>query len=294
VPSREEKRLAVVMAAKTNTEDFERMARTLEPDPWDDDVLDLEASTYEAADHGPDPVPDWVITSDDARQFELGMLKTGKEADVHLVERTLGDEVNVLAAKRYRKFEDRLFRNDARYRAGRRTGESRLDKAMAEGNKAGMAFRAKLWLTTEFDTLCRLWSAGVAVPYPVQKLGNEVMVELIGSAEEAAPRLVHAHLDRPGLSVAWEQLADAMHAMVRCGVVHGDLSPYNVLWDAGTGGGRIVIIDFPQAVDPIAHPEGMALLERDVANVTGWFGRRGVPCDGDELLRSLLDEVFRL
>jgi RIO kinase 1 len=276
------------MAAKRNTEEFERMARSLEPEPWDDDVDDVGVSTYPAADHGPDPVPPWVITSGDASQTELGLLKTGKEADVHLIERRLGDDVNVLAAKRYRKFEDRLFRNDARYRAGRRTGESRLDKAMAEGNKAGMAFRARMWLTTEFDTLSRLWAAGVPVPYPVQKYANELGLGLIGSAEEAAPRLVHAHLDGAAVGDAWAQLVDAMHRMVGCGVVHGDLSPYNILWDDG----RVVIIDFPQSVDPIAHPEGLALLERDVANVATWFERRGVACEASDLLTSLLGEVF--
>ena len=289
MPSREEKRRAVIMAAKRNTEDFERMARSLEPDPWDDDELDLDASTYPAGEHGPDPVPDWVITSGDARQTELGLLKTGKEADVHLVERRHGEAVNILAAKRYRKFEDRLFRNDARYRAARRTGESRLDKAMVKGNKAGMAFRARLWLSTEFETLCVLWSAGLPVPYPVQVLGNELMIQLIGSVEEAAPRLVHARLERHALADAWTQLVDAMHSMVRCGVVHGDLSPYNLLWDDG----RLVVIDFPQAVDPIGHPEGIALLERDVRNVTDWFTRRGVVCDSSQLFSSLLSEAFQ-
>jgi RIO kinase 1 len=181
-----------------------------------------------------------------------------------------------------------MCRNDTRYRAARRTGESRLDKAMAEGTKAGMAFRARLWLTTEFEVLGRLWCAGVPVPYPVQKLGNELMVELIGAPEEAAPRLVHARLDRTGLEDAWAQLVEAIRGMLRCGVVHGDLSPYNILWDDG----RLVVIDFPQSVDPIAHPEGLDLLQRDVANVTGWFGRRGVAVDGDELYRSLLDDVF--
>ena len=289
MPSREEKRLAVIMAAKTNTEDFERMARSLEPEPWDDDVVDPEATTYLGSEHGPEPAPDWVITSGEARQLDLGILKTGKEADVHLVERTHGDRVNVLAAKRYRKFEDRMFRNDARYRAGRRTGESRLDKAMAHGNRVGMAFRARMWLTTEFETLCRLWSAGVPVPYPVQKLGSEVMLELIGAAEESAPRLVHAQLDRNGLRDAWSQLVDAMHGMVRGGVVHGDLSPYNLLWHEG----RLVVIDFPQSVDPLAHPEGLALLDRDVTNVCTWFAKRGVEADAAELFSSLLDDAFR-
>jgi RIO kinase 1 len=289
VPSREEQRLAMIMAAKRNTDDFQRMARSVEPEPWDDDADDPDASTYQAADHGPEPVPDWVLTSGDATQADLGLLKTGKEADVHLVERRHGERTNVLAAKRYRKFEDRLFRNDARYRAARRTGESRLDKAVAQGNRAGMAFRARMWLATEFETLSRLWSSGVPVPYPVQKLGNELMVELIGSPEQAAPRLVHAGLDREAAEDAWRQLLGAMHAMVRAGVVHGDLSPYNILWDAG----RIVIIDFPQSVDPIAHPEGLALLERDVANVTGWFAKRRVACDPDAVFRELLDDVFQ-
>jgi RIO kinase 1 len=277
------------MAAKRNTDNVERMARSVAPPPWDDEEEDSDSTTYSAAEHGPRPTPHWVITSDAARQVDLGILKSGKEADVHLVERRHGDAVNLLAAKRYRQFEDRLFRNDARYRSARRTGESRLDKAMAKGNRAGMAFRARLWLATEFDALCRLWSAGVPVPYPVQKLDNELMLELIGPAEQVAPRLVHGRLDRPGLNDAWNQVVDAMHTMVHCGVVHGDLSAYNILWDQG----RIVIIDFPQSVDPIAHPEGISLLDRDVANVTNWFGRRGVECDASELFNSLLREAFQ-
>jgi RIO kinase 1 len=289
VPTRDEKRRAVTMAAKRNTDNFERMARSVDPPPWDDEEEDPGATTYSVAEHGPRPTPEWVITSDAARQVDLGILKSGKEADVHLVERRHCDAVNLLAAKRYRKFEERLFRNDARYRSARRTGESRLDKAVARGNRAGMAFRARLWLATEFDALCRLWSEGVPVPYPVQKLDNELMLELIGSAEQIAPRLIHGGLDRPGLNRAWSQLVEAMHAMVHCGVVHGDLSAYNILWDQG----RIVIIDFPQSVDPIAHPEGISLLDRDVTNVTNWFGRRGVECDASELFDSLLREAFQ-
>jgi RIO kinase 1 len=277
------------MAAKRNTDNFQRMARSVEPPPWDDEEEDLEATTYSVAEHGPRPTPDWVITSDAARQVDLGILKSGKEAEVHLVERRHGDAVNLIAAKRYRKLEERLFRNDARYRSARRTGESRLDRAMAKGNRAGMAFRAHLWLATEFDALCRLWPEGVPVPYPVQKLDNELMLELIGSAEQIAPRLIHGRLDRRELDRAWAQLVEAMHAMVHCGIVHGDLSAYNILWDQG----RIVIIDFPQSVDPIAHPEGISLLDRDVTNVTNWFGRRGVECDASELFNSLLREAFQ-
>jgi RIO kinase 1 len=277
------------MAKKRDTDEFQRMHQSIKDDSWDDDEPDPEASTYLFADaRGPEPVPAWVITADAARQYELGMLKTGKEADVHLVERRLGDQVNILAAKRYRKFEDRLFRNDARYRTGRRTGESRLDKAIAQGNRAGMAFRARQWLETEFAALCNLWAAGVSVPYPVQQYGAELLIELIGSPEQAAPRLVHAKLDAAGTRLAWDQLVDTMRRMLRAGVVHGDLSPYNILWDVD----HIVVIDFPQAVDPVAHPEGLALLERDVTNVCDWFRRRGLECDPSNVFADLLSEIY--
>ena len=288
MPSRRQYSRNAAMATKRSTDEFERMHRTAPTASWDDDVFDPEASTYLFAEHGPDPAPAWLITSDEARQRELGILKTGKEADVHLVERTHGDSRNVIAAKRYRQFEDRMFRNDKRYRAGRRTGESRLDRAIDHGNRIGQAFRADQWLTTEFETLCRLWSAGVPVPYPIQRLGNEVMLEFIGDDGQAAPRLVHAGVDGRAARALWDQLVDALRRMVRAGVVHGDLSPYNMLVDRG----RLVIIDFPQAVDPVAHPEGLALLERDTINVCSWFAKRGVRCDPSDLAADLIVETM--
>lgn len=288
MPSRRDYSRLAAMAAKRDTEDFQRMHQSVPAPGWDDDTTDPHASTYLLAEaRGPEPVPAWVLTDDLAEQHDLGLLKTGKEADVHLVERRLGERVNVLAAKRYRKFEDRLFRNDARYRAGRRTGDSRLDRAMTRGTRAGTTFRARQWLETEFDVLCRLWSAGAPVPYPVQRLGRELMIELVGSVDEAAPRLVHASLTRAETAEAWDQVLEAIRTLLRCGVVHGDLSPYNLLW----ADGRVVVIDFPQSVDPIAHPEGLALLERDVANVCDWFGRRGIDCSAAEVFADVLAEV---
>lgn len=252
---------------------------------WDDDVLDPEATTYTSADPGPSPVPDWVITEDAARQFELGVLKTGKEADVHLVERTLGDRTNILAAKRYRDLSERSFRNDAKYR--RRTGDRRTDLAMAQGTQRGMSFRASLWIQTEFDALSRLWSNGAPVPYPVQMLGTELMLEYLGDDDEAAPRLVNASagLNRDALTDLYHQTLDALRIMLASGYVHGDLSPYNLLvWNE-----RLWVIDFPQAVDPLLNPDGLQLLERDVANVCGWFAQKRVATDADAVLAELLN-----
>lgn len=276
------------MAKKRDSDHFESIYRRTKQ-LWDDELPQQDSSTYQLADErGPDVVPDWVITQDAARQYDLGILKTGKEADVFLVERTFADRVNILVAKRYRNFEDRLFRNDVRYRSARRSGDRRVDKAMTKGTAAGMAFRARQWLTTEFETLCRLWQAGVSVPYPVQRKGNEIMLELIGASDHAAPRLVETSPSPSEARALWEQLVDALHSMARAGVVHGDLSPYNILvYDE-----RLVLIDFPQAVDPVAHPDGMDLLGRDVNNICRWFTKRGVSCDASVLIADLLGEAL--
>lgn len=230
-----------------------------------------------------------MITEDRARQYERGLLKTGKESEVFLVERQLDDRVNLLAAKRYKAFEDRMFRNDSRYRAGRRTGVTRADRAMAQGTTIGMAMRAQQWVETEFETLGRLWSAGVSVPYPVQRQGREIMLEYVGDDVSAAPRLVQVRADRRSLELLYEQLQANLVLMIECGIVHGDLSPYNLLvWDD-----RLIVIDLPQAVDPINNPNGLALLERDVINTCNWFSKKGVVTDASELLAELIGRLFR-
>jgi RIO kinase 1 len=267
---------------------FRRNVRPARP-RWDDEDDDPFANTYLRAEHGPDPVPEWVITEDAARQYELGLLKTGKEAEVFLVERELGDRRQLLAAKRYRKPADRTFRDDARYRSGRKTGDRRIDLAVAKGTQRGTEFRSYLWAGTEFATLGRLWSAGVSVPYPVQHMGTEVMLEFIGDEDQMAPRLSDAHVDRSRLAALCESAVDQLHVITHVGVVHGDLSPYNVLvWNDA-----LVFIDFPQAVDPQVGGDALALLQRDVTNLVGWFARKGVDVDPDEVYRDLMPEVFR-
>ena len=260
----------------------------INPKPrWDDDVPDPEASTYPLAERGPEPVPAWVISQTAARQHDLGILKTGKEAEVIIVERTLGDRVNRLAAKRYRELTRRSFRNDARYRAPRSTGDRRIDRAMASGTRKGLGFRANVWAQAEFDALSRLWTAGVPVPYPVQLLGTEVMLELIGDDSTAAPRLADVRPRDHDLDDLAGQAVDALKAMTECGVVHGDLSPYNVLvWE-----GRLILIDFPQAGDAMSA-DGVALLRRDVSNLLGWMAKRGAAVDVEDVCASLVEPLF--
>lgn len=267
---------------------FEPIVRWPKP-KFDDDVDDNEASTYLFAEAGPDPVPDWVITDDAARQRDISILKSGKEADVFLIERWLGARRNLIAAKRYCDVEDRMFRDDARIRQGRRTGNSRTDRAMARGTRRGLEFRADHWIRREFEVLTLLWSAGVAVPYPIQFLDQELMLEYLGDDTVAAPRLVHARPNAAECRDLYDQFVVAMRGMARAGIVHGDLSPFNLLvWR-----GQLFVIDFPQAVDHFTNPAGLDLLHHDVGTVCHWFARRGVPCDPDELYNELLSETLR-
>lgn len=253
-------------------------------------------SSWDGALHGPEPRPDWVRTEDGAVDTELGILKTGKEADVYLVRRALPDtdKISMLAAKRYRDGEHRLFHRDAGYLEGRRVRRSRENRAMANRTAFGKQVIAGQWATAEFGALSRLWLIGqesglVRVPYPVQLDGTEVMLEFIGDWEtgEAAPRLAQVRAEPDELRGLWEQMTDALSVMARAQVAHGDLSPYNTLVHEG----HLVLIDLPQIVDVIANPQGAEFIARDVKNVASWFAARGLDVDPEGLLERLLYEA---
>src|SRR5690606_7730987 len=140
----------------------------------------------------------------------------------------------------------------------------------------------------EWSALSRYWQAGVPVPYPAQVDGAEILMEVIGSDGEAAPRLAQARPERELLASHFEQLRRAMITLAREGVAHGDLSPYNVLAD----GERLVIIDLPQVVDVVANPRGMEFLLRDCENMCAWFTARGLESDPQELFGELICSVY--
>jgi RIO kinase 1 len=245
---------------------------------------------------GPKPHPDWLVTELAAVDTELGVLKTGKEADVFLIRRGVPgtDRSCLLAAKRYRSSEHRMFHRDSGYLEGRRVRESRVNRAVASRSAFGRQAIAGQWANAEFDALARLYAAGVPVPYPAQILGTELLLEFIGSAEgTAAPRLAEARPDAAELAGLWDQLVQAMVTLARDGLAHGDLSAYNLLVHHG----RLVMIDLPQVVDVIANPRGAFYLTRDADNIGRWFAARGLtgvrpePADLPALLcrEALLD-----
>jgi RIO kinase 1 len=248
--------------------------------------LDVERGS-----RGPDPRPDWVVTEQAAIDTELGVLKTGKEADVFLLERAVPDGRGVLmAAKRYRSEEHRTFHRSASYTEGRRTRNSRDTRALAKKTAFGRAVAAGQWAMSEWAAMCRLWSAGVPVPYPVQIDGTEILMEFIGDpdGDGAAPRLAQVRPRGALLESYFDQVRDAMAELARAGLAHGDLSPYNIL----AQGNRIVLIDLPQVVDLVGNPQGMDFLMRDCHNVCTWFTARGLDVDEHALFAELLAQVF--
>ena len=236
---------------------------------------------------GPEPRPPWVVTSQAAVDTELGILKTGKEADVFLLERAVPgdpDQSVVLAAKRYRGEEHRSFHRSASYTEGRRTRRSRDTRALAKKTAHGRAVASGQWAWAEWEALTRFWRAGVPVPYPVQVDGTEILMELVCVDGEPAPRLAQTRPDRGLLRSYFDQLRTAMTDLARMGVAHGDLSAYNLL----AAGDRLVIIDLPQLVDLAANPAGADFLMRDCHNVCTWFGARGLEVDEHQLFGELL------
>jgi RIO kinase 1 len=241
---------------------------------------------------GPEPRPAWVVTSAAAFDTELGVVKSGKEADLYLIERSVpGDpaQASVLAAKRYRSTDNSDFHRSAEYREGRRTRRSRDSRAVEKGTTYGRAFAAGQWAAAEFDALSLMYQRGAPVPYPVQVDGTEVLMEFIGDGTAAAPRLAQSRGEPAELAPLLEQVIDAMRIFARAGYAHGDMSAYNLLVHQG----RIVVIDLPQIVDAVTNPGGIALLHRDCVNIAEWFSRRRVECDAEAIFADLLGELYR-
>lgn len=243
--------------------------------------------------------PSWLLL-EDYEEVDLGPLTSGKEAEIFLVERRRGDLACWLVHKRYRPrrvgakgeiealgFQrSSTFVADAAYRIGRsRARRSRDQRAIESRTRFGRELLGRAWSGHELEVLRRLWHAGADVPYPVDASSDGMYMEYLGDADGAAPTLVAARLGRDDLRRARDQLIDNLHVMLAAGIVHADLSPYNVLW----WDGRVHVIDLPQAVEIGPHPDALGLLHRDVVNVCAFFTRRHVECDPDEVFGDLLD-----
>jgi RIO kinase 1 len=244
------------------------------------------------------PTPDWLVR-EPYTEIDLGTLKSGKEAQINIVERT-GDDGRtcVLARKFYMprgvKKKGELealglqrastFTNDVQYREGRQFRKTRDRRAVNVMSNYGKRLLQDRWTNHEFDVMTRLWQVGVNVPYPESFANDLFYLEYVGDLDGAAPQLNGARLQRPELESAWEQLVDGLREITAAGIAHGDLSAYNMLWWQD----RLWFIDFPQAVDIAANIQGLDFLHRDVVNVCSWFERRGLDVDAEAIFAEII------
>jgi len=196
----------------------------------------------------------------------LSQLMSGKEATVYIVR--CGDKIR--CAKVYKDIKQRSFRQAASYMEGRKVQNSRQQRAMEKGSRYGREVQEKLWQTAEVDALFRLANAGVRVPTPYICTDGVLLMDLVTDADgNAAPRLDDVDFtEEQALSLHKVLLAEVVRILCE-GMVHGDLSEYNILLAADGP----VIIDLPQAVNAAGNNEAPVMLERDVENLTTFFGQ---------------------
>ncbi|MNG75120.1 RIO1 family protein [compost metagenome] len=196
----------------------------------------------------------------------LRPLMSGKEAAVYVVR--CGTQVR--CAKVYKEANKRSFRQAAEYQEGRKVRNSRQARAMAKGSKYGRKEAEDAWQNAEVAALFRLANAGVRVPKPYDFQDGVLLMELVTDADgDAAPRLNDVHLE-PEEAREYHAFVIRQIVLMLCtGLVHGDLSEFNVL----LGPEGPVIIDLPQAVDAAGNNHAYSMLQRDVDNMAHYFGR---------------------
>ena len=196
----------------------------------------------------------------------IRQLMSGKEAMVYVVR--CGEDIR--CAKVYKEATQRSFRQAVDYTEGRKVKNSRRARAMAKGARYGRQAQEEAWQSAEVDALYRLAAAGVRVPQPYNFADGVLLMELVtGDDGDVAPRLNDVALTAEESRTYHAILIKQVVRMLCAGIVHGDLSEYNIL----IGNDGPVIIDLPQAVDAAGNNHAFTILERDVNNLANYFGR---------------------
>jgi len=190
-------------------------------------------------------------------------IRSGKEATVY---RVMFDGT-MLAMKVYTDPERRDFNNADAYLQNKFYKTRSHTRAVAKGGKFGKKLRHENWIKREFFLLENVFGLGASIPEPVAHIGSAILMEFIGDEQAAAPPMSEVHLNEKQAQSAFDKIVKSMKIFWDAGIVHADLSAYNVLWWKN----QPVIIDFPQSIDRRTHPDSLSLLERDVMNVAKYF-----------------------
>ena len=225
-----------------------------------------------------------VLLADGVIDEVVARLKSGKEADVYIV--THGGQY--VAAKIYKERTQRNFKNNSGYKEGRLVRNSRTRRAMEKGSRFGQEASEDAWKAAESEALSKLFTAGVAVPAPVMFYEGVLLMELVVDLEgQPAPRLIEAQLTEEEASALYKDLRQQVVKMLCCDIIHGDLSPYNIL----LGSKGATIIDFPQIVNASANSRAEFYFTRDLDNLRLFFaaadrGLMGRAGDAAEIWRA--------
>lgn len=198
-------------------------------------------------------------------------LKSGKEATVFCCRAGPALDRELVAVKVHRPITSRLFRRDETYQQGREILDDRARRAYQGKTELGLKVRAGIWFGRECEVIEAMHGAGADVPEPLAACENVLVMELLGDARGRAPLLKDVEVPPERAREVRDRLLENVELLLALHWVHGDLSPFNVLWWRE----RCFVIDFPQAVDARKNPAARALLERDLANLDRYFRPRG-------------------
>jgi RIO kinase 1 len=213
----------------------------------------------------------------------LGKIKAGKEASVYLCRSGQQVRSKLVAAKVFRPRMLRNLKNDQLYRLDREVLDEEghlvhdlgMLKAQHKRSVYGEQVRHKSWIAHEFQSLKTLYAAGADVPHPYEMSENAILMGYIGNQSAAAPTLNTVTLDQEQVRPLYESLLRNIEIMLAHGIVHADLSAYNVLyWD-----GRPTLIDFPQVVSPARHRSAYQIFSRDITRICEYFSHQGFQSD---------------
>lgn len=223
------------------------------------------------------------------------IVKGGKEANVYCCTGHPATGEPLIAAKLYRPRMLRNLKNDALYKIGRQLRDDQGDDL--RGRRERVALRKKTrfgkkldfsqWIGTEYRVLTALYEAGADVPKPIAYQNNALLMAYIGNVHRAAPALNEVTLSPEEAQPLFDQVIANVQLMLESGWVHGDLSPYNILyWE-----GQIWLIDFPQMVNVYKNPHAFDILTRDVTRVCEYFGKLGASVDAKATTHHLWEAL---
>jgi RIO kinase 1 len=227
----------------------------------------------------------------------LYRVKSGKEATVYCCEAHPSTGLGLLAAKVFRPHKFRAMRNDWVYRQGRNVlggdGKTVLDKrtlrALKKKSRYGRQVGTTSWCQHEYKALCDFHEAGANVPRPLAQSGNTILMEFVGDAVGAAPELCSVSLEASEAQALFDRLIHNVELFLSRGLIHADLSAYNVLYWKGD----VKIIDLPQVSDAYTNPDALFLLDRDVDRLCRYFAKYGVQAEPSALSEDLWKRFLR-